>query len=63
MLLGDGLERYPSGFKSVSARIKFLVRIVGEGFRPSLCLVLGTTIPSFMLMVVNVAPSLTLQDR
>jgi len=46
------LERYPSGFESVSARIEFLVRIVGEGFRPSSCLVLGTTIPSFIPMVV-----------
>jgi len=60
MFLGDGLERYPSGFESVSARVKFLVRIVGEGFRPSSCLVLGTTIPSLILTVVNVAPSLTL---
>ena len=56
MFLGDGLERHPSGLKSVSARIEFLVRIVGEGFRQSSCLV-------FEMTVVNVATSLILRNR
>jgi hypothetical protein len=44
-------------FKSVPARIEFLIWIVREGSRLNSCLVLETTIPQFILMVVNIVLS------
>ena len=61
MFLGNGLERYWSGFKNVPTQIEFLIWIVRERSYLS-CLVLETTIPPFILMVVNVVLYLILRD-